>query len=98
MLYTCLFFILSLSYGYTQLQLKYGTDSHSQESRVGGCRVHVSSQLEHLPGTGGGTPDQLGGTQEGGKGRRSGGRIEPALLRGSCGTEGVPTHGVVHLW
>ena len=36
----------------------------SQDSGVGGCRVHVSSQLGHLPGAGGGlwTPKGTGGT------------------------------------
>ena len=36
----------------------------SQDSALGGHRIHVSSQLGHLPGTGGGprTPKGMGGT------------------------------------
>ena len=38
----------------------------SQDGRPGGCGVRVSSQLGHLPGTGGGpwTPKGVGGTPE----------------------------------
>ena len=43
---------------------KLTSGGRSQDGVLGGCGIHVSSQLGHLPGTGGGprTPKGTGGT------------------------------------
>ena len=81
-------------------------EGRSQDGRVGVRGVCISSQLGHLPGTGGGpwTPKGMGGTpkQPGrtwgeGVGRRSGGQTGPAPLRGSWGRRGVLMPGGAHI-
>ena len=77
----------------------------SQDGEAVGCGVRISSQLGHLPSTGGGpwrpkgmggTPESLGRTWREGEGRRSGGGTGPAPLRGGWERGGVPTPGGAH--
>ena len=70
------------------------------DDRVGGCGVHVSSQLGHLKGAGGGpwTPKGMGGIPMWpgrawgwkGWGRKSGSGTGPVALRGGWGGVGFP--------
>ena len=77
----------------------------SQDGGVGGCGVHISSQLGHLSDTGGEpqhprgqekSPSDLVGYSEEGRGKRSGGRMGLAPLRDGWGRGRLPTPGEVH--
>ena len=83
------------------LNSEHLTLKHAREDGgPGGCGVHISSQLGHLPGTGGdhghlteweeSPSNWVGCGGEQGR-RRSGGRMEPVFLKGNWGRGGVPT-------
>ena len=78
------------------------TEERSQDGGLGGCGIHVSAQLGHLPDTGGGprTPKKTGGTPSDwvGHGACGGVRGEEkwrqdgtGTLRGGCGRGRDPT-------